>query len=121
MSGGPVNFNEDRYPTLEAMMAKMGSEGFSGIEKLMQPAAAKHPLEPEDEIAKRLYSLWAVDRQLINWLFDLTILAPYPQTRPDMQELAFAACRHQTRALIGEAIQMAIAKGHQLSTSNQGS
>lgn len=89
--------------------------------KSFAPAAVPEPFEPGDEVAKFLAQSWQHrdGRAALDWIFSLTIDAPYPHVSSVIEQAAFAAKAHEARAAVGLVILRAIAAGEQLLEGHQ--
>lgn len=98
------------------MLDQVGGEGWDGIEKLFAPAVMPDRFDPGDTIKKMLAAFYrtAQGRELIEWLADLTVRAPYPHVGTDFQSAAIAAAKHEARFGVGLVLFKALADGEQL-------
>ena len=115
---GPQNVNprEVAIGSLEELEKRFAGEGWDYFEKQFAPAVTPANLDPGDKFKRQLAAVAQTEwgRELIGWIYDLTCRAPYPVTMQNMEDLAFAAAKHQARAAVGEVIAKAIADGKEL-------
>lgn len=113
---GPQNVNPRpaAMGSLEEIEKAMGANGWDFFAKQFAPAVVAQSFDPGQEFKRNLaaFSRTGLGREIVDWLLDLTCRAPYPVTSQDMQDLAFAAAKHQARAAVGETIVKAIADGN---------
>lgn len=102
--------------SLEEIERMVGAKGWDFFEERFGPALVAQNFDPGDEFKRNMaaFARTAFGRVIVDWLLDLTCRAPYPVTSQDMQDLAFAAAKHQARAAVGETIVKAIADGNAL-------
>ncbi len=102
--------------SLEEIERMVGAKGWDFFEERFGPALVAQNFDPGDEFKRNMaaFARTAFGRGIVDWLLDLTCRAPYPVTSQDMQDLAFAAAKHQARAAVGETIVKAIADGNAL-------
>lgn len=117
MSGAQnVNPRPLAMGSLEEIEQAMGSNGWNFFADQFGPAVVSQSFDPGADFKKNLaaFARTGLGREIIDWLLDLTCRAPYPVTSQDMQDLAFAAAKHQARAAVGETIVKAIADGNDI-------
>lgn len=97
----------------ETILTLLAKQSVDEVMEAFAPAPAPSLLDPPDEIKKGLAILaGGSGRPIIDWIFAITCNAPYPQSRGDnLNELAIAAAKHQSRAAIGDIIGKAILAG----------
>ena len=80
------------------------------------PAPAPGDFRPNDQTLKTIAALHSDPntKPAIEWLLNITVNAPYPVTGQGIEELAFAAAKHQARVAVGETIIKAIKEGQKL-------
>lgn len=113
---GPVNVAGRVTLPLDDLMRAGGRTGWEALEAGFAPAPVADRFRPEERIMRfaAALGLHPEGREFLEWIFDLTCRAPYPKTTGDMQELAYAAAKHQARAAVGDVIALAIAEGRRL-------
>jgi hypothetical protein len=102
--------------SLDELMRASGEIGWDGLENRFSPAKVSDRFRPQERIMRFAAALGMhpEGREFLDWIFDMTCRAPYPITTGDMQELAFAAAKHQARAAVGNVIALAVAEGRRL-------
>ncbi|MBB98327.1 MAG: hypothetical protein CML67_02135 [Rhodobacteraceae bacterium] len=101
---------------LDQMLDAAGGAGWDGLSDLMKPHLADRPLQPSDQVARHL-ALLAKDpraREIIEWLMDITLRAPFRPIGATLQETALHAAKRQGINGVGEAVLAAIAHGQTL-------
>lgn len=100
--------------SLEEIERQIGAKGWEFFEQQFSPAVLPQTFDPGDEFKRNLaaFARTAFGRGIVDWLLDVTCRAPYPVTSQTMEDLAFAAAKHQARAAVGETIVKAIADGN---------
>lgn len=115
---GPANPSprELAAGTFEELERQFGTKGWDFFREQFAPALVSQSFDPGEDFKKNLAAFARTDlgRRIVDWLLELSCRAPYPVTSQDMQDLAFAAAKHQARAAVGETIIKAIADGNQL-------
>lgn len=112
---GPAFAPRQAQP-LDAMLARAGGEGWSGLEDLFRPHVASQPMQPSDAVARNLASLAATKggREIIEWLMDITLRVPLRVTGTSLEETALRAAQRQGINGVAEAVLAAIAHGQKL-------
>lgn len=100
--------------SLEEIERAIGANGWEFFREQFGPAVVAQGFDPGADFKKNLaaFARTGLGREIVDWLLDLTCRAPYPVTSQDLQDLAFAAAKHQARAAVGETIVKAIAEGN---------
>lgn len=113
---GPANPNPRQLAAggFEELEKQFGAKGWDFFRDQFGPALVGENFDPGEDFKKNLAAFARTDlgRRIVEWLLDMTCRAPYPATSQDMQDLAFAAAKHQARAAVGEVIVKAIADGN---------
>lgn len=106
---------------LDAMLA--GSDDALDFDALVEKMAAGPPdaFEPDDKVAIELWRLFNIPatRAVIEWLFDLTRRAPFPDEGGSFEAVALAAERYRARCKLGAAIAAAIVQGQTLDSPDR--
>lgn len=113
MSNGPVEFMRQVQALDDLLNA---TPNWKGLEKAFAPAAVPDQFEPED-FMKQMWAAFyntADGRQMIDWLFDLTLRAPYPHVGSARDAAWLAAGKHEARVAVGQAVARAIVDGREL-------
>lgn len=112
---GPANPNprQTAMGGFQELQAQFGSGDWRELEEMFKPALVTRDFEPDEKLKRFAAACWSSGegRAFIDWLFDLTCRAPYPVTSQDMNDLAFAAAKHQARAAVGETLAACICDG----------
>lgn len=111
---GPVNIPARRQVhDLDRMLAQAGGVGWDGLAQKMLPALVGDRFRPEDAVLEALGRMWLrpADRAVIEWFFDLTARAPYPNFHGDMEATALAAAKHMARSAVGETVCHGLSEG----------
>lgn len=115
---GPQNISPRRTAvgSVAELETLIGGGGWADFQKAFAPAAVSASMDPGDELKKAVAGMYQTDqgRKIIDWLLDQTCRAPYPITGQSMEDLAYAAAKHQARAAVGEMIVKAIVDGRAL-------
>lgn len=117
---GPANINPRQLvASIDELMR--GGGGWEDIERLA-PELLQDPHRPGDAVMRLLGALSQTEdgRQVVDWIFDMTIRARYPHVGNDFQAAALNAARYEGRAAIGEVILAAIVEGRKLLDQAQG-
>ena len=113
---GPANPNPRQLAAgaFEELEKQFGAKGWDFFSERFSPALVAQSFDPGEDFKKNLaaFARTELGRRIVDWLLDLTCRAPYPVTTQDMQDLAFAAAKHQARAAVGETLVKAIADGN---------
>lgn len=109
---GPVEFRRDR--AINDLLAAPTS--WDELLENFKPAAVRQPFEPADPVKKFVAAAYSTEegRAFFNWLYDLTIDAPYPHVGSDKASVTIAAAKHEARAAVGRVVFNAMAQGHAL-------
>lgn len=112
---GPFSFARETI-SLDDMMAQIGGPGWEGLAGEFKPAPVPDRFKPEDEQMRFIAAFYgtAEGRRFFEWIFDLTIRAPYPSTGTNFEQAAMAAAKHEARVAVGRVICQAIADGRDL-------
>lgn len=120
---GPQNISprQTAMGSVSELEALIGGGGWADFQKTFAPAAVSASMDPGDELKKSIASMYQTElgRKIIDWLLDQTCRAPYPVTSQSMEDLAYAAAKHQARAAVGEMIVKAIVDGRALNEQVQ--
>lgn len=113
MNSGPVAFQR-RMAAVEQLLAAPPT--WEGLEKAFAPASVPDRFRPDEPVSKLLAALWqtADGRRLLDWIFALTIDAPYPHIGATRDAAALAAKAHEARAAVGLVVLKAIEEGTEL-------
>ena len=114
---GPFAFPTDRMD-LDEMMASIGGPGWEGLQRQFAPAKVADRFEPEDRLKMMMAAFMrtAEGQQMFDWLFRLTVWAPYPHVGNSRDSAWLAAKAHEARAAVGLSIHQAILDGEKLLT-----
>ncbi len=109
---GPVFASRDALP-FDHLLNNSG--GWDDLENLL-PQLADVPLKPSDTVAKNLANLARTQggREILEWLMDVTLRAPYHVTGKSMEETALNAATRQGINGVAEAILSAVKHGEDL-------
>lgn len=115
MSEGPFSFAREAI-SLDSMLAQIGGAGWEGLSGEFRPAPVPDRFKPEDDLMRFIAAFYGTveGRRFFEWIFDLTIRAPYPQTGQNFEQTAMAAGKHEARVAIGRVMCKAIADGRDL-------
>lgn len=113
MTTGPVEFAR-QVQSVEAFLRSAPSWG--DLEKAMAPAPLPDDFDPGDFMKQQLAALYATGdgRKIIDWLFDLTLRAPFPHVGSTRDSACIAAAKHEARVAVGQAIARAIVDGEKI-------
>lgn len=105
-------FTRREAQSLDAMMAAIGGEGWSGLDGQAAPVA-KQLMAPSPSVSKFLWGLSRTveGRALIEWMMDITFRAPFRATGKTIEETALLAATRQGIEGVGEVILAAIQSG----------
>ncbi len=117
---GPVNINPRAQVRELDDVLTAGGEGWSALEALMKPAMMPDSSRPDNRVLRFAGAISRTEdgRLFLDWLFLLTLDAPYPRVGSDFQEAALAAAKHEARAAIGEVLRKAVVEGRNLLNQN---
>ncbi|MCW5697916.1 MAG: hypothetical protein KIS96_14445 [Bauldia sp.] len=106
--------SQHRMAQVEKLLAAPPS--WDELVREFAPAAVADPFAPEDRIKRFLAALWQTGdgRAVLDWLFALTLDAPYPHIGQTRDAAALAAKAHEARVAVGRAVLAAIAEGETL-------
>jgi hypothetical protein len=113
MTNGPVDFLR-QVQRVEDFIRNPSSWG--ELEKAFAPAKVPDNFDPGDFMKQQLAALYGTQdgRAIIEWLFDLTLRAPYPHVGNSRDSAWLAAGKHESRVAVGQAIAKAIVDGREL-------
>lgn len=112
---GPFAFPTDRM-NLDQMLESIGGKGWAGLERQFSPAKVTDHFEPEKRLKMTMAALARTQegRQLFDWIYQLTVFAPYPHVGSTRDSAWLAAKAHEARAAVGLSIYRAIQDGEKL-------
>ena len=117
---GPFAFPTDMM-NLDDMLASIGGPGWEGLAQQYRPAKVHDRFEPEDQlkIMMAAFARTPEGKQLFDWLFRLTVCAPYPHVGNTRDTAWLAAKAHEARSAVGLSIYQAILDGDKLLNVNR--
>lgn len=94
----------------------MASDGWQGLEALLNPETPAAEFAPPERVAMFLYGLYSTPdgRDVFEWLMDITLRQPLRATGRTFEETALMTATRQGINGVGEAILKAIARGEEL-------
>lgn len=112
---GPYPFARE-VQQLNDMLASVGGPGWAGLEQMFKPARVADRFDPGDDMKMVLAAFYrtAQGRQIIDWLLDLTVRAPFPHVGGSRDSAWLAAGKHEARTAVGYVLLQAIADGNEL-------
>ncbi len=112
---GPVDFAR-QVNAIEHMLAAAPS--WAGLENAFAPAKVADNFDPGDDTKQVIAALYNTSqgRLIIEWLFDLTVRAPFPHVGNTLQSASIAAAKHEARVAVGQALSRAIVDGNEIFT-----
>lgn len=115
---GPVEFAR-QLQTVEALLK--ATPDWGGLEQGFAPAAVSDNFDPGDDMKQVLSAFYNTDqgRKIIEWLFDLTLRAPFPHVGTTLEAAGIAAAKHEARVAVGQALARAIVDGNSIFTSKR--
>lgn len=110
---GPVEFARQVQALDQLLNA---APNWDGLEKAFAPAKTPDHFEPDDFMKQQLAALYntADGRQIIDWLFDLTLRAPFPHVGSSRDSAWIAGAKHEARVAVGQTVARAIVDGREL-------
>lgn len=113
MTTGPVEFAR-QVQSVEQFLRDAPS--WASLDKAVRPAAVPDHFDPGDFMKQQLAALYetADGRAIIDWLFDLTLRAPFPHVGSTRDSAWLAAAKHEARVAVGQAVARAIVDGRKL-------
>ena len=117
---GPAGFIP-RNIAAEVNAALEEGAGWDYFHKQILPLAQADTFRPDDALLKTLahFSSTLDGMKILQWLHDLTDLAPYPIGMATLEEAAMAAARHGGRASVGHVLSKAVREGRRLIDQQQ--
>lgn len=115
MTGGPHPFARDIWP-LDTALEQAGPLGWEGLMRDFLPARVSENFDPGEDMKLVLAAFYntAEGRRIVEWLWDLTVRAPYPHVGASNQSAAIAAAKHEARVAVGLSLKLAIEQGQKL-------
>lgn len=115
---GPVDFLR-QVQRVEDFIKSPSSWG--ELEKAFAPAPVADSFDPGEFMKKQLAALYGTQdgRAILEWLFDLTLRAPFPHVGNSRDSAWIAAAKHEARVAVGQAIARAIVDGRELLTPKE--
>lgn len=106
---GPAIINNSREMasgTFEDIENLVGAKGWEFFAEQWLPAGTVDILNPDDELKMFIAAMSesGLGKRFFDYLMNLTVRHPYPMTTNSMEDLAFAAAKHQARATVGELL-----------------
>lgn len=113
MTTGPVEFAR-QVQSIEQFLNDAPSWG--SLEKSIRPADVPKDFDPGDFMKQQIAAFYGTQdgRAIIDWLFDLTLRAPYPHVGSSRDSAWIAAAKHEARVAVGQTIARAIVDGKEL-------
>lgn len=113
MNNGPVAFAREVQAMEDFLKA---APSWGSLEKAFAPAQTANHFEPDNFMKQQLAAFYktADGRQILDWLFDLTLRAPFPHVGSGRDSAWIAAAKHEARVAVGQAVARAIVDGREL-------
>lgn len=100
-----------------------GSDRVLDLESILEDmfGGKADEFDPDDAVAIELWRMFNIPatRAVLEWLFDLTRRAPFPNEGGSFETVALAAERYRARQRLGAAIAGAIVRGQKLDSPPQ--
>lgn len=106
---GPAIINNPReaaHGSIEELERLVGPKGWDFFAQDLAPAGMVDIFNPDDELKRYIAAMTesGLGRRFFDYLMNLTVRHPYPLSSNGMEDLAFAAARHQARSSVGEIL-----------------
>lgn len=113
MSTGPTPFPRQMMGAESLITA---APTWDGLMDAFKPAIVPDHFDPGDNMKLVLFHFYntAEGRRIVDWLFDLTVRAPFPHVGSTRESAAIAAAKHEARAAVGQAFARAITDGEEV-------